>query len=84
MVRGNDRNALSRNHWHFYDNHWNRTDFSTEKEYAHCYVDCGGSASAFDKSSLACSLSKDREINLDIFGNGKAGDGNPDRRGKCL
>lgn len=64
MVRGNDRNALSRNHWHFYDNHWNRTDFSTEKEYAHCYVDCGGSASAFDKSSLACSLSKNREINL--------------------
>lgn len=36
------------------------------------------------KSSLACSLSKNREINLDIFGNGKAGDGNPDRRGKCL
>ena len=47
-------------------------------------MDCGGSASAFDKSSLACSLSKNREINLDIFGHGKAGDGNPDRRGKCL
>ena len=48
---------LSGNHWYFHNNRWNRTDYSTEKEYAHCYVDCGDSASAFDKSSLACSLS---------------------------
>lgn len=47
-------------------------------------MDCGDSASAFDKSSLACSLSKNREINLDIFGKGKAGDRNPDRRGEVL